>query len=147
MSLSHVTTSVALVIYNDAGDIFTIQELQEKEHFLKIPGLSDYSFPWETQEEGESDKQTLERVYFEEVDAKGVLLTSEPVQFCSQLPILDGRVLVTAYSCRYQGGSTNVRGSAAGTEILHLGFQPPEFILSRCRGGIPEIMTAFRRSL
>lgn len=147
MDIQKPIASVALVIYNDAGEIFTIQELQKKPQFWKIPGMMDYSFPWETQEPGESDEATLRRVRREEVDELSLMQFSEPELFCSRLPIINDRVTVTAYSARYEGGPTNVRGSAAGTEIEPLGFHPPQFLLSRCRGGIRKIMEVFQASL
>jgi hypothetical protein len=67
---------IALLLLNTEGKLFCVKELIAKESIGKRVG--DYSFPWETQERGESDEATLTRLMQEEVHGYQPIQTSQP---------------------------------------------------------------------
>lgn len=133
--------SVALLLTRD-DLIFGVQELQSKPVIGKIAGSQDYSFPWETVEPNERLLRTLHRLVVEEIDLTDQVQFSFPVLIGS-VPVYD--TLAHVFLARFEGGPVGMRGFHAGTEIEPLGWQTREFLLSRCRGGVPEVFYLWDR--
>lgn len=129
--------SAALLLLNPAGLLYCVQELQSKPEIGKIAGSQDYSVPWETMESGEHPVETMARLLIEEVDAHRRALISSPLPIGS-VEVYD--TLAHVFVARFVSGSVDMRGSHSGIEIEPLGFQTREFLLSRCRGGISEVL-------
>lgn len=131
--------SVALLLVNSEGLLYCVQELQSKPEIGKVVGSKDYSFPWETVEPGERPLRTLHRLIVEEIDQ------TDKVQFLYPMPIWIGSVpvydtLAQIYTAQYVSGPESMRGVHAGIEIEPLGWQTREFLLERCRDGVPEVL-------
>jgi len=129
--------SVALLLENRDGRLYCIRELQSKPQIGKIVGSKDRSFPWETREPDERILRTLHRLIVEEIDATDRVKISFPVSIGS-VPVYD--TLAHVYVARFLGGPESMRGAHAGTEIDPLGWQTREFLLSRCRDGVPGVL-------
>lgn len=128
--------SVALLLTNSSGLVYGVRELLLKEALGKIPGIKDYSFPWETRNPKERILLTLHRLIREEIDATDRVEISFPV-YIGHVPVYDTTAHVFLSS--YLGGPENMRGSDAGVEIEPLGWCEREFLLARCRDGVPEV--------
>lgn len=131
--------SAALLLFNQNGLLYCVRELQSKPCIGKIVGIKDYSFPWETQESDERQLRTVHRLIVEEIDA------SDQVRFFLPIPNWIGCVpvhdtLANVYVAQYVSGPENMRGVHAGIEIEPMGWQTREFLLSRCRDGVPEVL-------
>ena len=71
---SYALQSVGLVLIDRAGQYYVFQEMMSKWWIGKA--LNNWSFPWETREDGESDETALGRVLSEEVGEDVVLANS-----------------------------------------------------------------------
>jgi hypothetical protein len=144
-------TSVALVLYNREGEIFVVEELNEKLHIGKKYG--DLSFPWETRENGEADETVLGRLVEEEIDRTRSLVMTPPVCL-GKYPVHETEA--TAYMARYVSGPRSLVGSAVRAgEIqvahdglsLHWGWVNPRMLLRmRYRDGVREIVETYLKS-
>ena len=133
--------SVALLLF-DASRVYCVRELQSKPEIGKIVGVRDYSFPWETQEPGERYLRTLHRLIVEEIDATDRMEMSFPVEIGS-VPVYD--TLAHVFAAQFLRGPENMRGVHAGIEIEPLGWRTRSFLLSRCRWGVPEVLSLWDR--
>ncbi|MFZ3031420.1 MAG: hypothetical protein WA082_00085 [Candidatus Moraniibacteriota bacterium] len=128
--------SVGLLLRNSLERYLVLQELQAKPEIGKIPGEKDLSFPWETKRDGERDIPALHRLLREEVDATDEIQISLPV-FIGAVPVYD--TLAWVYAAQAILVPNKMYGSDEGTEIKSLGWQSREFLLSRCRDGVPAV--------
>ena len=133
--------SVALLLTHQ-DMIFGVQELQSKPAIGKITGCRDYSFPWETVEPEERLLRTLHRLVVEEIDITDRVKFSFPLLIGS-VPVYD--TLAHVFLARFEGGPASMRGFHAGIEIEPLGWKTREFLLPRCRGGVPEVFQLWDR--
>jgi hypothetical protein len=129
--------SVALLLLDGQGALYCVQELQSKPAIGKVVGSKDYSFPWETVEPDERLLRTLHRLIIEEVDVTDRVRISFPVSI-GCVPVYD--TLAHVFVARFEAGPEGMRGFHAGIEIEPLGWQTREFLLSRCRDGVPEVL-------
>ena len=140
MSYTLPDSSVALIIHSGWETAYMISEKIPKPQIGKK--LGDLSFPWESQEPGETDEQALIRLLQEEVDRHGELRISEPRLLC----VLEVHgVFTRCYVAYYRGGPQDTWGTQAGTEYDHLGFQPLEILQGTKprRDGIAPMLQAF----
>lgn len=134
--------SVALLLFDAESRMYCIQELQSKPEIGKIVGVKDYSFPWETQESGERILRTLHRLIVEEVDATDRMKMRFPIEIGS-VPVYD--TLAHVFAAQFVDGPENMRGVHAGIEIDPLGWKNRASLLSRCRDGVPEVLSLWDR--
>lgn len=132
--------SVALLLLNGQRELYCVQELQSKPSIGKVVGSKDFSFPWETVEPDERLLRTLHRLIIEEVDITDRVRISFPVSI-GCVPVYD--TLAHVFVARFEGGPEDMRGFHAGIEIEPLGWRTREFLLSRCRDGVPEVLALF----
>ncbi|MEP7162613.1 MAG: hypothetical protein ABI747_02515 [Candidatus Moraniibacteriota bacterium] len=144
MKTGMIVRSVPLVLFNGDGKVFCLRELVSKPDIGKIVGSKDYSVPWETQEVGEEDGDTLRRLLREEVDATGTIVISEPF-FLGKVPVYE--TTASAYAARFMSGPQDLCGTHAGSEFEPLGWRSLEFLLSRCRDGIVEVVGRYQSKL
>ena len=134
--------SVALLLLNGQRELYCVQELQSKPAIGKVVGIKDYSFPWETVEPDERLLRTLHRLIIEEVDATDRVRISFPISI-GCVPVYD--TLAHVFVAQFEGGPDVMRGFHAGIEIEPLGWRTKEYLLSRCRDGVPEVLTLLDR--
>lgn len=132
---------VALLLLNTEGKIFCVKELIAKESIGKRIG--DYSFPWETQEEGESDAETLKRLMREEVHGSETIQTSKP-QLLGEFTVTPGTV-ARVYTALFVAGPEKLFGLHEGIEVTALGWQTKEVLLSHCRAGVRQALDLLER--
>lgn len=130
--------SVALLLVDSVGRLYCVRERQANAKYGKRAG--DYSFPWETREPDEPFILTLHRLLNEEVDGSG-LIEITPPNFLGTVPVHDTEAHV--YHSSFLGGPPNMCGRHAGIEIDAIGWQTREFLLSRCRDGVPAVLAAW----
>lgn len=129
--------SVALLLTNSEGLLYCVRELKPKPEIGKIPGVKERSFPWETVEPDEFTLGTLGRLVREEIDRTDRIEFLPPV-WIGDVPVYD--TLAHVYQASFVSGPENMRGIDAGSEIEPLGWQTREFLLERCRDGVPEVL-------
>ncbi len=129
--------SVALLLVNRDNLLYCVRELQSKPEIGKIVGSKDYSFPWETMEPEECTTFALQRLLLEEIDGSDAVEVSPPT-LLGEVPVYD--TLAHVYLASFLAGPENMRGTHAGIEIEPLGWQTWEFLLSRCRDGVPKAL-------
>lgn len=135
---------VALILFNSKGEIYAVQELLPNLSVGKIPGVKDFSFPLETQEEGEDDFDTLRRLIYEEIDETWAVRMTQP-QCIGEFQV--NVAYANAYVARLTSDESAVyRGSHHGVEIHALGWtkintgKSLEEFLFRARDGVREIL-------
>ena len=134
-SQKNVTYGIALLLLNNEGKLFCVKELVPKPEIGKNVG--DYSFPWETQEKGESDQSTLARLIREEVHQEEIRI-SEP-RLLGEFSVIED-TLARVYVAHFLSGAAKLVGLHEGTEIESLGWQTKEFLLSHCREGVSKAL-------
>lgn len=134
--------SVALLLTDQDGLLYCVRERQSNPSYGKRAG--DRTFPWETREPGELFPFTMRRLLVEEVDfSKQILIT--PPNFLGAVPVYDTAAHVFVAS--FISGPENMRGAHEGIEIDALGWQTREFLLARCREGVPAVLALWDRYL
>lgn len=130
--------SLSLLLFNQQGKIYCIEELVEKPAIGKKSG--DYSVPWETLEPGESDASGLKRVLEEEVWGNKPLEHGDP-KYLGEIEVVLGAKARVYQMEVFEEGEDICRGSQAGLEYLPLGFCSIERLLSGPRVGIREMLS------
>lgn len=131
--------SAALLLVNPEGLLYCVQELQSKPEIGKVVGSKDYSFPWETQEEGERQLRTVHRLIVEEIDATDQVRFFLPVpNWIGCVPVYD--TLAHVYVADYAKGPENMCGVHAGIEIHPLGWLTRQELITRCRDGVRDVL-------
>lgn len=134
--------SVALLLVNTEGLLYCVCERQSNLDYGKKAG--DYSFPWETRKRDELFPFTLHRLLVEEVDRSGTIDISQP-NFLGTVPVYD--TVAHVFCSSFFRGPPDMRGSHHGIEIDAIGWRTREFLLSRCRDGVPEVLQVWDKFL
>lgn len=127
--------SVALLLTNEMGLLYCVRERQSNLKYGKRAG--DRTFPWETRKPGELFPFTMHRLLVEEVDYSDQILITPP-NFLGTVPVYD--TVAHVFVASFIDGPANMRGIHEGIEIDALGWQTQEFLLARCRDGVPEVL-------
>ncbi len=134
--------SVALLLVNQEGLLYCVRELSPKPEIGKVPGSKDRSFPWETMEPDEFEDGTFRRLIREEVDRTDRVEFLPPV-WIGDVPVYD--TLAHIFLASFISGPADMRGS--DTDIEPLGWRTREFLLERCRDGVPEVLQVWDKFL